>query len=73
MPQVLKGAFIRMLEVDTKVILEIKYAVIFSSYFLIYVKNTMEIFYKSLLYGVLVRIQCISVSRTLAACLVFWS
>ena len=57
----------RILEVDTKIRLEIKYVVVSSSYFLIYVKNTMEIFYKSLFYVVLVAIQCISVSWTLAA------
>ena len=45
-----------------------KQAVIF--YFLIYVKNTMEIFFKSFFY-VLVQIQRISVSWTLAAHLVF--
>ena len=52
-PRVLKGVFIRILEVDAKVGLEIKYEVIFSSCFLIYVKNAMEIFYKSLFYDVL--------------------
>ena len=52
-PRVLKGVFIRILEVDAKVGLEIKYEVIFSSSFLIYVKNAMEIFYKSLFYDVL--------------------
>ena len=57
----------RTLEVDTKIRLEIKYVVVSSSYFLIYVKNTMEIFYKSLFYVALVAIQCISVSWTLAA------
>ena len=56
----LKGA----LEVDKKLRLEIKYAIISLSYFLIGVKNTMEISYKSLLYDVLVRIQCMSVSWT---------
>ena len=40
-----------MLEVETKVVPEIRYAVIFSSYFLIYV-NTTEIFYKSYFYDV---------------------
>ena len=49
-PWVLKGALIGILEVDTKVGLEIKYVVIFSLYFLIYVKNTMEIFYKSIFF-----------------------
>ena len=56
----LKGA----LEVDKKLRLEIKYAIISLSYFLIGVKNTMEISYKSLLCDVLVRIQCMSVSWT---------
>ena len=48
-PRVLKGPFIRILEVDTKVESRTKnkvYAVIFS-YILMYFKNTMEIFYKS--------------------------
>ena len=53
--------------------LEIKDAIIFLSYFLIYVKNTMEIFYKSLFDDVLVSIHCIFVSWTLAAYLVFLS
>ena len=57
---------LRILEVDTNVGLEIKYAVIFSSHILVYVKNAMEILYKSLFYDVLVPIQCISVSWTLA-------
>ena len=73
MTLVLKGVFIRTLEVDTKVGLEIKYALFFSSYFLIYVKNTMEIFYISLFYDVLAPIQCISISWTPAAHLVFFS
>ena len=53
-PRVLKRAFIRILDVDTKVGLEIKYAVMFLSYFLIYIKNTRDIFYTSLFYDVLV-------------------
>ena len=53
-PRVLKRAFIRTLDVDTKVGLEIKYAVMFLSYFLIYIKNTRDIFYTSLFYDVLV-------------------
>ena len=69
----LKRAFIRILEVDMKVGLEVKYAVIFSSYFLIYVKNAMENFYKSFFNDVLVTIQCVSVSWTQAAHLVFLS
>ena len=52
-PEFWRGVFIRVIEVDTKVRLEIKYAVIFSSYFLICVKNTMEIFYKFLFYVLL--------------------
>ena len=58
-----------MSEIDTKVGLEIKYAVIFSD-FLVHVNNTMEIFYKSLSYDVLVPIQCSSTSLTLDAHLV---
>ena len=54
MPRVLKRAFIRILDVDTKVGLEIKYAVMFLSYFLIYIKNTKDIFYTFLFYDVLV-------------------
>ena len=69
----LKRAFIRILEVDTNVGLEVKYAVIFSSYLLIYVKNAMENFYKSFFNDVLVTIQCISVSWAQAAHLVFLS
>lgn len=65
--------FIRILEVDKKVGLEIKHVVIFSSYFLIYVKDAMEFFYKSLFNDVLVPIQCISVPWTLATHLVFSS
>ena len=53
----MKGAFIRILVVDTKVRLEIKYVVLFP-YFLIYV---------------LVPIQCISVYWTVAAHLIFSS
>ena len=45
------GVGVIRLEVDTKVELEIKYAAIFS-YFFIYVMNTMEILYKSLFYDV---------------------
>ena len=52
---------------------EIKYAVILSSYFFIFIKNTMVIFYKSIFYDALVPIQCISVSWALAAHLVFSS
>ena len=40
---------------------------------MIYVKNTMKYFYKSLYYHVLVPVQYISVSWTLAAQLVFLS
>ena len=47
------GVFIRLIEADTEVRLEIKYDVIISSYFLICVKNTMEIFYKFLFYVLL--------------------
>lgn len=43
----LKGTFIRILKVESKLGLEINYAVILSSYFLIYFKNAMEIFYQS--------------------------
>ena len=72
MPRNLKGTFIRILQVDTKVELEIKYAVIFSSYIFIYVKNTMEIFNIFLFYAI-VPIQSITVSWTLDAHLVFSS
>ena len=53
--------------------LEIKYAVIFSSYYLIYVNNTRKFSINHFFYDVLVPIQCISVSWTLAAHLVFLS
>ena len=56
-----------------KVGLEMKYAIIFSTYFLIYVNYTMEIFYKTLFYDVLVSVQCTSAFWTLAAHLVFLS
>ena len=69
MLRVLKGAFIEILEVDTKVGPEIEYAVIF--YFLLYIKNTMETFLEMKIpFYVLVPIQCFSVSWTLAAHLV---
>ena len=68
----MKGALISIVEVGKNVRLEIKYAVIFS-YFFIYVKNLMESCYKSLFYDVLALIQCIIVSLTLAAHLIFSS
>ena len=73
MSKVLKEAFVRILEVETKVRLDIKYQIVFSSCFLIYGKNAMKIFYKSPFYDILVPTQWISASWTLAADLVFSS
>ena len=63
----------RILEVDTEVRLETKYAVIFSSYLLACLKNTMEFFYKFCFYEIIVPVQCTSAKWTLAVHQVFSS